>query len=99
MLLFRRELDHSSGFIRIPECGKDLSGDTKIGMAHVRALFGLGKRERNTAKVICVHDLPRQESYVSITVRKPQSYAGGLRLNSPPCDVRLAPWGKPPVSG
>jgi hypothetical protein len=45
MLIFRGELDHAAGFIGIAEGGEDFSGDAKIGMVDVRALFGLGERE------------------------------------------------------
>jgi len=37
------------------DCSEDFPANAKVGMIHVRALFGLGQRERNLTEVVSGH--------------------------------------------
>jgi hypothetical protein len=50
MLIFGRKLDHAARLVRVSERGKDLPCNPKVGMVHVRALFGLGQGKREFSK-------------------------------------------------
>jgi hypothetical protein len=55
MLLLGRKLDHSTAFIGIAQRRKNFASYPKIGMIHVRAFLGFGKRERDLAKIFRSH--------------------------------------------
>src|SRR5262252_8710652 len=50
-LLSRCQPHHAELLVGVSKCGEDFSGDAKVGMFHVGALFGLGKREGQAAKI------------------------------------------------
>ena len=51
VLLDGCELNHSKLFVWIGEGREDFSGDSKVGMVHVLALFGIGEAEGEAAEV------------------------------------------------
>jgi len=56
VLLLRSELDHPPAFGGIPEGGKNLSLDAKIGMVHMSMFRGLRKSQCQAAKIVGGHE-------------------------------------------